>query len=362
VAIWQLANLANELIGALTGLEWQCFRCQQQRPKVAFKVQKNSVLAYWPAAVNDPIESTTKTGNKISMSKRDGKLLSLAGTDVAASTIDQLRKSFKSTLNNGIFGISFSAYEEGQKPGDVLSLQQIQKRMAILQPNVSWMRSFSCRHGNELVPVVAKSMGLKTLVGAWLGDNLEENEEEIEGLIKLAKEGYVDICAVGNEVLYRDDLSEAQLLVYIDRVKKAVPELPVGYVDAYYEFEDRPAVTEICDVILANCYPFWEGCALEYSLLYMKDMFRRTQVAAAGKKVIITETGWPNQGRSFHGAHPSEENAIKYFLNAQQWAQAENIDLFYFSSFDESWKIDAEGDVGAYWGLWDKHENLKYLK
>jgi exo-beta-1,3-glucanase (GH17 family) len=34
--------------------------------------------------------------------------------------------------------------------------------------------------------------------------------------------------------------------------------------------------------------------------------------------------------------------------------------MFYFSSFDESWKTGTEGDVGAYWGLWDKHEQLKY--
>ena len=170
----------------------------------------------------------------------------------------------------------------------------------------------------------------------------------------------MDIAAVGNEVMYRKDLTEEQLLGYIQRVKDALPDIPVGYVDAYYEFEDRPAITEICDVILANCYPFWEGCAIEYSLLYMKDMFRRTQKVAAGKKVIITETGWPNQGETFHGAKPSQENAIRYFLNTQQWGQTDNIDIFYFSSFDESWKVGAEGDVGAFWGLWDKDEQLKY--
>jgi exo-beta-1,3-glucanase (GH17 family) len=92
----------------------------------------------------------------------------------------------------------------------------------------------------------------------------------------------------------------------------------------------------------------------------MKDMYRRTVAAAGDKKVIISETGWPNKGRSFHGAVPSDENAMRYFVNAQQWAEADNIDIFYFSSFDESWKIDAEGDVGAYWGLWDKDEKLKY--
>ncbi|HAZ23323.1 MAG TPA: glycosyl hydrolase, partial [Algoriphagus sp.] len=74
----------------------------------------------------------------------------------------------------------------------------------------------------------------------------------------------------------------------------------------------------------------------------------------------ITETGWPDQGTNLRGAVPSTENAIKYFINAQQWSKEENIELFYFSSFDESWKVGAEGDVGAFWGIWDKDEVLKY--
>ena len=39
----------------------------------------------------------------------------------------------------------------------------------------------------------------------------------------------------------------------------------------------------------------------------------------------------------------------------------ENIEMFYFSSFDESWKVGSEGDVGAFWGLWDKDEKLKVI-
>ena len=59
---------------------------------------------------------------------------------------------------------------------------------------------------------------MKTLVGAWLGNDREINTREIEGLIKLAKEGYVDIAAVGNEVMYRKDLSEDELLAFIYKV------------------------------------------------------------------------------------------------------------------------------------------------
>jgi glucan 1,3-beta-glucosidase len=205
-------------------------------------------------------------------------------------------------------------------------------------------------------------MGMKTLVGAWLGDNPEINERELEGLISLCHQGLVDVAAVGNEVMYRGDLNEQELLDKLYYVKASVKNLdiPVGYVDAYYEFHDRPAITEACDVILANCYPFWEGCDLDYSLLYMKDMYNKAKHAGNGKRVIITETGWPSQGTNLQGAYPSEENAIKYFINTQKWSQEEDIEIFYFSSFDESWKVGAEGDVGAYWGIWDKDEKLKY--
>ena len=199
------------------------------------------------------------------------------------------------------------------------------------------------------------------MVGIWLDDDREHNEEELANAIEIGKAGHADILAVGNEVLLRGDLSEEELIDHINRVKQAVPGVEVGYVDAYFKFVDHPRVTEACDVVLANCYPFWEGCPAEHSLLYMKEMYRRAAHAANGKKVIISETGWPNLGTAEGGAVPSLENAIKYFINTYQWAEEEGIEIFYFSSFDETWKVDAEGDVGAYWGLWDKDGNLKYV-
>ena len=160
-------------------------------------------------------------------------------------------------------GISFSAYTKGQKPGDELTREQIEHRMAILAPRFNWIRSFSTTQGNEHIPQVAKAMGLKTLVGAWLGEDADKNRNEVDKLIELAQAGAVDVAAVGNEVLYRGDLDETELLDFMAEVRERLPSnVPMGYVDAYYEFEDRPQVTEACDVLLTNCYPFWEGCAL----------------------------------------------------------------------------------------------------
>ena len=294
------------------------------------------------------------------MSGYSDKILALTGINALHKTQDELISLFHKFLKYRMHGLCFSPYHDEQQPGSQLTEKQIRERIEIIKPFTKWIRSFSCTDGNEMIPRIAHEYGLKTLVGAWLGTNENINEREIANLIQIAKDGYADIVSVGNEVMYRGDLTEAELLIYINRVKNEIPEIPVGYVDAYYEFEDHPGITEACDVILANCYPFWEGCNIEYSLLYMKDMYRRTLKAANGKKVIIAETGWPNKGEEFYGAEPSVKNALMYFLNTQQWSVEENIDIFYFSSFDESWKINDEGDVGAYWGLWNMNEKLKY--
>jgi len=182
------------------------------------------------------------------------------GVDFGKYNLEELKELWRATMEKGMHGLCFSMYEDGQTPGDTISEKQVERRVKILKPYVSWIRSFSCIEGNEHIPVHAKKQGIKTMVGAWLSDDKEDNEREISGMIELGKKGMIDIAAVGNEVLYRDDLSLEELIGYIKRVKEALPGVTVGYVDAYYEFSVHPELVEISDVILANCYPYWEGC------------------------------------------------------------------------------------------------------
>lgn len=273
---------------------------------------------------------------------------------------EEIRNLFLEVLNGGIHGFCFSLYEEGQKPGDIIPKAQIARRMKILSKYSKWVRTFSCTEGNELIPEVAKEYGMKTMVGAWLGSDTEKNEIEIQGLLEVARKGYADIVAVGNEVLYRNDLTKEELMEQIRRVKAELPDIPVGYVDAYYEFTVHPDISDLCDVILCNCYPYWEGTGFNDSLQHMRQMYYQAKAAGNGKRVIITETGWPSQGEGLGGALPSRENAMKYFINANLWAEDEDVEIMYFSSFDEAWKRSDEGEVGAYWGVWDANNELKY--
>lgn len=298
-----------------------------------------------------------------------GKLEELSAEDLqivsalnlSSKSSVELQTMFADTMNAGIHGLCFSPYVEGQDAGSILSAEQIRRRMEVIMPFTKNIRSFSCTEGNELIPRIAREKGLSTMVGAWISDDKERNEREIRSLITLAKEGVVDIACVGNEVLIRQELSPAEIITYLKRVKSQLPAgIPVGYVDAYYQFLDHPELLDEVDVVLINCYPFWEGADNKYALAYLHRMYSLTQQVAKGKKVIITETGWPSSGQAIEAALPSKENALKYFIDAQNWASSSQVEMFYFSSFDESWKVKQEGEVGARWGLWDTSETLKY--
>ncbi len=301
------------------------------------------------------------SGKLLSLGNNGSSINTLTGLDLSSKSESEIKAQFLEILNTGLHGLCFSPYTEGQEIGAILSENQIRRRLDVITPNTKWIRSFSCTEGNELIPYIAKQKGLKTLVGAWISDDREKNEKEINSLIALVKAGLVDIAAVGNEVLHRGEISEKELLQYIKRVREALPRsIPVGYVDAYYQYLDRPALVDACDVILANCYPFWEGADNPYAIAYLDRMVELTQQVAKGKKVIITETGWPSKGEKVEAAEPSTLNAMKYFIAVQEWAKKQDIELFYFSSFDESWKAKQEGEVGAGWGIWDKNEKLKF--
>lgn len=299
--------------------------------------------------------------------KKD-KLLALTKVDVSMDedpfgvnekSGKELENEFKAVLNKGMHGLCFSPYLDGQNIGDQLSRDQVEKRMKVIAPYTKWVRSFSCTEGNQWIPEVAKENGLSTLVGAWIDDDKDSNEEEIMNLIDLANKGLVDIAAIGNECLLREELSEDEILEYINRVKQAVPSIKVGYVDAYYQMYTNPKIVEACDVVMINCYPFWEGYNAKHSLTYLQKMHEVVKSISGNKKVIISETGWPTDGSSVGVAEPSMENMMKYFINLNKWSKLEQVEAFYFSSFDESWKARHEGDVGARWGLWDKNEKLK---
>ncbi len=110
------------------------------------------------------------------------------------------------------------------------------------------IRLYSSTDGNELVPAIAKEFDLKVTLGAWLDKdnekNRERNEREIAAAIDLAHHNSNVIgIVVGNETIYRGQLTVDELTAYIRRVKGAV-EVPVTTGDIWSAW-DRESRTGI---------------------------------------------------------------------------------------------------------------------
>ena len=265
------------------------------------------------------------------------------------------------TVTYKVYGISFSPYMDGQDPnmGSQISEDQLYSRMSIIAPYTHWLRTFGSTHGLEEAGSIAHELSLKAAIGAWLSDDLSANEQEISNLISAAKAGDVDIAIVGSEVLLRNDLTESQLIEYIDRVKEEAPDVLVTTADVYGELLAFPDIMDACDIIFVNYYPFWEGINIEQAIAAIDGWHKQITDAAGDKTVIVSETGWPSDGYQIGNAVPSDKNASYYFLNFVSWARANDVSFFYFEAFDERWKAAYEGEQGAHWGIWNKDGILK---
>ena len=86
------------------------------------------------------------------------------GIDYSSKSSKELNTLFSDVLKTGVHGLCFSLYEDGQKPGDIISEEQVLRRMKIIAPYTKWVRSFSCTEGNEFIPMIAKEYGIKTYI------------------------------------------------------------------------------------------------------------------------------------------------------------------------------------------------------
>lgn len=260
-----------------------------------------------------------------------------------------------------LVGVNFSPYVDGQNPSNnvVVADSQIVDRLRIIAPYVRSVRTFGATNGLQNVARLAAGMGLKTAAGAWISADLNANEREINALIAVGQSGKASVLIVGSEVLLRGDLGEPALLVYIARVKSAVPGVPVTYADTYATLLAHPAVMAASDLIFANYYPYWEGIAVSNAIKSVHERHSRLRASAGNKPVVVSEAGWPSAGNTVNEAVPSPENSKAFFLQFVNWAKQQGVQYYYFSAFDENWKATKENSQEAHWGIWTAGGLLK---
>ncbi|MES2198468.1 MAG: beta-(1-6) glucans synthase [Pseudomonadota bacterium] len=263
--------------------------------------------------------------------------------------------------------VSYAPFRGEQTPHNpalIVSPQQIAEDLGELARITNCIRTYSIDNGLDKVPELASRVGLKVLLGVWIGRDRTKNALLIDTAIALAKQhpGVVTAIIVGSEVLLRGEMTVADLREIIRSVKPRV-DVPVTYADVWEFWLRYRELGADVDFVTVHFLPYWEDVPhrAEDAAAHVDHV--RLQVAAAfpGKNILIGETGWPSHGRMRDGALPSRINQARFMSEILDRARRDDFRVNLFEAYDEPWKRRWEGTVGGYWGLLDGTERkLKY--
>ena len=268
--------------------------------------------------------------------------------------------------NGQMKGISYSPsglYTEDQLKEGVPEavIRQDLERQSTLTKRI---RTYTVDAGLDIVPYLAKDYGLKVSLGIWLSDDMPLNEKMMVKGIKAVNDnpGVVDRVFIGNEAVLRGELTAEQLSAYILQAKKAITnkKIEIGTVDVPALWINHPEMAKESAFIGINLLPYWEGVAADKSMDWVEDYVVQMKEKFPKKKIVITEAGWPSEGRVKKGAVPSPAMAAYFYRHFLNLATAENYDYYILEAFDQPFKAVKEGAVGAFWGVLDAEGGYKF--
>lgn len=261
-----------------------------------------------------------------------------------------------------IDGFSFSPVRAHQNPNARLfpSPQEIDSDLALLAGRAGSVRTYSVEGTFAEIPALAQKHGIDVTLGVWLSDDLARNEMELAKAVELARaHKNVTRILVGNEVLLRQELTVPEIVRYLDRVRKAV-KVPVSTADVWSTWISHPELVRHVDFVAAHVLPYWEGVPVEGAIDYVDQRHRQLKAAFPKLPILLAEVGWPSKGRTRNGAVASTANEAVFLREFLARARQEGYTYYLMEAFDQPWKRAFEGDVGAYWGVYDVERRPKF--
>jgi cellulose synthase/poly-beta-1,6-N-acetylglucosamine synthase-like glycosyltransferase/exo-beta-1,3-glucanase (GH17 family) len=359
-----------------------------------------------------------------------------AGVCALRETQASAAPNFDGVLNS----VSYSPFTTGVHPdleGSRPPEDRIRAELKAIAPYTKGIRLYSSTGGVEQVPKIAAEFGLKVTLGIWLDktDRRSEKdprpefdrdcknrlEREMAGVLNskctsrnireitsaldlLRKNHNVNAIMVGNETLFRRDLTPDQLAEVVKRVKREVGgAVPVSTGEIYsellspddtegqlsptnalnlfqrlYDFSghlyhqvfgsadepqtpgQRALATErlvsTLDFVAVHVLPYWGGIPADSAVDATVKIYGQLREKFKGKRIVIAEFGWPSSGYNRNAAVPGKFEQAELMRGFVARANALGIDYNLIEAYDQPWKT-IEGSVGAYWGLFDNQSH-----
>jgi len=242
-------------------------------------------------------------------------------------------------------------------PAFVVTPARIEEDLRLVARISGCVRTYGLDHGLDAVPAIARRLGLRVMLGAWISRDAVANASQLERAVALARShaDVIDLLIVGNEVLLRRELAPEALAVLLARAKREAG-VPVAYADVWeFWLRHGPVLSAHVDVVAAHVLPYWEDepVAVADAVAHVYSVAARMRERFAPLPVIVAETGWPAAGRQRGPAVPGTVEQLRFVRELQSRDAVEPLRFNLIEAFDQPWKRALEGAMGGAWGVFD---------
>ncbi len=222
------------------------------------------------------------------------------------------------------------------------------------------VRTYSVEGTFEHIPALARKCHLNVALGVWIDKDQKLDAAYVARAIAIAKSSpNVVRVIIGNEAVLRGDVSSEELIPYLDEAREEIDQ-PVSTAEPWYTWIQHPELVAHVDFIAVHMLPYWEGVGMDQAVPYIAARMRDLEKTFPGKPIVIAEVGWPSDGRARHAAVASVSNEATFLRRFLAYAAAQHWTYYVMEAFDQPWKQQTEGAVGAYWGVYNVYRQPKF--
>jgi exo-beta-1,3-glucanase (GH17 family) len=258
--------------------------------------------------------------NKGGSGGHDKNAASQSASDVAADNKNDLGKDsdeIKKLMNNAnlhkVFpGMDYTPlnaqYPDCMHVGP--SQNNITRDMAVMSQMTNSVRLYGtdCNQTQMLIHAIDRleiKDSMKIWLGVWLDSNDTTTQRQIDQTWTILDDygcDYFKGVIIGNEVLFRKDMSSTELLGHVTDFRKNITahkcDLPIAMADLGDNWTGSMA-TEV-DIVMSNVHPFFAGVTVDKAAAWTWNFWQTHDVAltatSKGIKQVIAEVGWPSGG------------------------------------------------------------------
>jgi exo-beta-1,3-glucanase (GH17 family) len=252
-----------------------------------------------------------------------------SASDVAADNKNDLSKDsdeIKKLMNNANLHKVFPGMDytplNAQYPDCVHvgpSQNNITRDMAVMSQMTNSVRLYGtdCNQTQMLIHAIDRleiKDSMKIWLGVWLDNNDTTTQRQIDQTWTILDDygcDYFKGVIIGNEVLYRKDMSSTELLGHVTDFRKNITDhkcdLPIAMADLGDNWTGDMA-TKV-DIVMSNVHPFFAGVDVSEAADWTWNFWQTHDVSltasSKGIKQVIAEVGWPTGGGTSCGGADS---------------------------------------------------------